>query len=268
MYIRFYKYEGAGNDFIIIDDRHGRVSLSAEQIAVLCDRRFGVGADGLILLQLCREADFKMVYFNADGRESSFCGNGGRCIADFAFYVLRITEPVMKFMASDGLHEAEILPENRIALTMRPVQHIQFFDDHYILNTGSPHYIQMVENVQAFDVFTEGRKIRRRAEFSPEGINVNFLQKSGSGNFLRTYERGVEDETFACGTGVTAAAIVLSGKQTGHFEMPVTTKAGHQFQVSYDKKSPETAENIILTGPVRLVFQGETKTEDNEILRQ
>lgn len=256
MNIPFHKYEGAGNDFVILDNRQNRFALSAVQIARLCDRRFGIGADGLMLLQSCADADFRMVYFNADGHESSFCGNGGRCIADYAFHVLKIVDRVMHFIASDGVHRAEILPVGRVALTMQPVNQIWFFDDHYILDTGSPHYVQLVDNVLTLDVFAEGRKIRHQAEFEPKGINVNFLQKGAVENFLRTYERGVEGETFACGTGVTAAAIVLGGRQTGHFEMPVTTKAGHHFSISYDKKSPETAENIILTGPVQLVFEG------------
>ncbi|HET8573874.1 MAG TPA: diaminopimelate epimerase [Edaphocola sp.] len=256
MNISFHKYEGAGNDFIILDDRRNRLSLSTAQIARLCDRRFGIGADGLMLLRDCAGADFRMVYFNADGYESTFCGNGGRCIAHYASHILEIAGPAMDFLASDGGHHAEILPDGRVALTMLPVKQIRFFEDHYILDTGSPHYVQLVENVQALDVFAEGKRIRHQPEFEPKGINVNFLQRGTPGNFLRTYERGVENETFACGTGVTAAAIVLSGQQTGHFEIPVTSKAGHYFKVSYDKKSPGAAENIILTGPVHLVFEG------------
>lgn len=256
MKIPFHKYEGAGNDFVILDDREARLALSAAEIARLCDRRFGIGADGLMLLQSFPEADFRMAYYNADGRESTFCGNGGRCLADYAFHVLQTVGPAMNFMASDGMHRAEILSDHQVSLTMRPVQPIQFFKDHYILDTGSPHFVQLVDDVKTLDVFAEGRKIRHRPEFESKGINVNFLEKAAGGNFLRTYERGVEDETFACGTGVTAAAIVLSEQQTGHFEMPVITKAGHHFSVSYDKPSPDSAENIILTGPVQLVFEG------------
>lgn len=263
MEISFHKYEGAGNDFVILDDRNARFNLSTDEIAHLCDRRFGVGADGLMLLQSCPDADFRMVYYNADGNESTFCGNGGRCLADYAFHVLKIVNRTMNFMASDGVHGAEILSDSRVALTMRPVKDIRFFGDYYLLDTGSPHYVTLVDNIERLNVFAEGRKIRHLPEFEPKGINVNFLEKRAVGNFLRTYERGVEDETFACGTGVTAAAIVLSEQQIGHFDMPLITKAGHHFRVSYDKLSANSAENIVLTGPVQLVFDGQVTIQKN-----
>lgn len=257
MKIPFYKYEGAGNDFIIMDNRNENLKLSTQTIARLCNRRFGIGADGLMLLEEAVEADFKMIYFNSDGRESTFCGNGGRCLADFAYHVLKITGQSMNFLAIDGRHQAKILEEGKISLTMRPVSLIQFFEDgHLELDTGSPHYVCFERNVREIDVTLHGRMIRNLPQFQPKGINVNFLEKGREGNCLRTYERGVEEETFACGTGVTAAAIALSGRDTGHFSLPITTKAGHTFMVTFDKPVAGSAENITLTGPVKLVFSG------------
>lgn len=257
MEINFHKYEGAGNDFIIIDGRDNSLHLSEKNIGRLCHRRFGIGADGLILLRLSEEEDFKMIYFNADGRESSFCGNGGRCIADYAHRVLKIVGKEMDFIAIDGKHRAKVQENNRVTLSMMPVKQISFNADCVILDTGSPHFVKFVKGLNQLDVFKEGRKIRNQPEFQPAGINVNFLEQENGEYFLRTYERGVEDETFACGTGVTAAAIALSGQRCGHFEIPIITKVGHRFQVSFDKNKPESAENILLSGPITLVFQGQ-----------
>lgn len=257
MKIPFHKYEGAGNDFVIIDNRMGNLKLSSQTVSRLCDRRFGVGADGLMLVESSVQADFKMVYFNADGEESTFCGNGGRCLADYAHEVLKIVGKNMKFQAVDGIHQAEILQKGMVSLSMQPVSVIRTFEDgHLELDTGSPHYVSFEQNVREIDVTLQGRTIRNLPQFQPKGINVNFLEKGKDGNYLRTYERGVEEETFACGTGVTAAAIALSGNETGHFSMPITTKVGHAFIVTFDKLSAESAENIVLTGPVQLVFSG------------
>lgn len=259
MKISFHKYEGAGNDFIILDNRASNIILTTKEVERLCDRRFGIGADGLMLLENSVDADFKMVYFNSDGNESSFCGNGGRCIADYAVHVLKYGGTKLDFKASDGIHHATILKDGNVALTMRPVDEILFFEDHIQLDTGSPHFIQFVKDLEGFPVFSEGRRIRNRPEFQPKGINVNFVEVKAGKNYLRTYERGVEEETFACGTGITAAAIALAAKETGSFSIPLIAKAGHHFVVEFDKLSVATAENIVLNGPVRLVFEGEAE---------
>jgi diaminopimelate epimerase len=256
MKIHFHKYEGAGNDFIIIDNRAAEIKFTSAEIEKLCDRRFGIGADGLMLLESCTGADFNMVYFNADGNESSFCGNGGRCIADYAFHVLKIVGKQTSFLASDGLHQATIHTDGTISLTMRPVNEINFFDDHVELNTGSPHLVQFVNNLEAYPVFEEGRRIRNLPMFQPKGINVNFLEIKDGKHYLRTYERGVEDETYACGTGITAAAVALAGKEKGHFQIELIAKAGHFFVVEFNKSSDSSAENILLKGPVNMVFEG------------
>jgi diaminopimelate epimerase len=257
MNIHFYKYHGAGNDFILVDNRELNIKLNTEQIAFLCHRRFGVGADGLMLLQSVKDADFEMVYFNADGNESTMCGNGGRCIAAFA-HRLGITGDTMEFKAIDGMHRAEILQDGTVALHMQDVSAIEFEENFTILNTGSPHFIQWVDDAATIDVFAEGRKIRNRSEFRPKGINVNFVNKTGNGINIRTYERGVEDETLACGTGVTAAAIAVVGKEIGSYAIPVKAMGG-MLSVSFDKKSETTAEHIILTGGATFVFEGEVE---------
>lgn len=254
MNIPFHKYQGAGNDFVLIDNRDKSITLNTAQIALLCNRRFGIGADGLMLLELVEDADFKMVYFNSDGNESTMCGNGGRCIAAFA-HTLGVAGRQMNFEAIDGLHFAVIKENNIVALQMQDVSTIAFNDGFDILDTGSPHYIQWVDDAGAVDVFQEGRTIRNREPFQPKGINVNFVNRNGNGLTIRTYERGVEDETLACGTGVTAAAIASVGQQTGVFHVPVTAKGG-ALSVSFEKTSPGTAENIILTGEAKFVFQG------------
>lgn len=257
MKLHFYKYQGAGNDFILVDNREASFSLSTSQIALLCNRHFGIGADGLMLLQLCNDADFEMVYFNSDGNESTMCGNGGRCIAAFA-YKLGVVGKQMNFKAVDGVHFAVIKENNIVALQMQDVTAIEFGAGFDILNTGSPHYISWVGDVGAVDVFKEGRVIRNQEQFQPKGINVNFVSRNGNGLTIRTYERGVEDETLACGTGVTAAAIVSVGKRTGVFHIPVSAKGG-QLSVSFEKTNMEMAENIILTGDAQFVFEGQVE---------
>lgn len=254
MELSFYKYHGAGNDFILVDNRSGAIQLQVSQIAALCHRRFGIGADGLMLLQEVPDADFEMVYYNADGNESTMCGNGGRCIAAFAHH-LGIAGADMRFKAVDGMHKARIRPDGTVALHMQDVQQIGFEEDHVILDTGSPHYIQWVDDVSRIDVFGEGRAIRNREAFQPKGINVNFVQRAGGDLLIRTYERGVEDETLACGTGVTAAAIAAVGAETGHFHIPVRAVGG-MLSVSFEKKDAGTAEDIVLTGGAVFVFKG------------
>jgi diaminopimelate epimerase len=256
--MRFYKYHGTGNDFILIDDRDLDACLSREDIAALCHRRFGIGADGLMLLQRATGYNFKMVYYNADGGESTMCGNGGRCMVMFA-HALGLVSTHAVFTAIDGEHHATILPDNRVRLKMADVGNISDHDTYITLNTGSPHYVAFRSDVAAMDVVGEGREIRYSDEFKPGGTNVNFVERVGDVLFVRTYERGVEDETWSCGTGVTAAAIASTGGAVGHFSIGVRTLGG-SLQVDFEKSAPHVATNIHLLGPAVLVFSGEVET--------
>ncbi len=252
--ISFYKYQGAGNDFILIDNRQKLYQLSVSEIAKLCDRRFGIGADGLMLLQEKVGFDFEMVYFNADGNESTMCGNGGRCITQFAKDLGIINDKAV-FLAIDGEHEAQILTNEIIALGMIDVSEISFEDDATILNTGSPHFVKFVDDVKHQNIVQEGRKIRHQERFGAKGINVNFVERENEILHIRTYERGVEDETLACGTGVTAAAIASVGKAKGKFEIEVKALGG-DLKVSFEKIDEEKVQHIVLQGPAQFVFQG------------
>ncbi|HTN17137.1 MAG TPA: diaminopimelate epimerase [Chitinophagaceae bacterium] len=253
--IHFYKYQGAGNDFILIDNRTQRTALNTEQIALLCHRRFGIGADGLMLLESAEDHDFRMVYYNADGRESTMCGNGGRCITAFARHLGIIGDKAF-FVAIDGEHHAQFTGENIVALEMNDVHEIQHFDNFSILNTGSPHYVVWTDDVAQTDVVHQGREIRNRDKFAPNGINVNFAQVIESGLYVRTYERGVEDETLSCGTGVTACAIAATKDQTGKFSTDILTPGG-KLNVSFTKDTGSSAVAVVLTGPAGFVFEGD-----------
>jgi diaminopimelate epimerase len=255
MQIHFYKYHGTGNDFILIDNRENKVMLDREQIAFLCHRRFGIGADGLMLLENEPGYDFRMVYYNSDGNESTMCGNGGRCITAFA-QKLGVFNMLTSFVAMDGAHSASIHRDGTVSLDMIDVKEIEAEEDHFIINTGSPHYIIWVDNVASIDVVNEGREIRNEDRFAPKGINVNFVQKLEDGLRVRTYERGVEDETLSCGTGVTAAAIALKAQETGTFTVPVETPGG-TLEVSFNKDTAESATNVVLKGPAVFVFEGD-----------
>jgi len=256
MNIVFYKYQGTGNDFILIDDRNGEYnSLNKAQIEKLSDRRFGIGADGLILLQQADGYDFKMKYYNSDGNESSMCGNGGRCIAQFAFD-LGIVANKTNFIASDGPHDAEIL-SGLVKLKMKDVADIKMIDDFFILNTGSPHYVQWVEEAGEVDVFFEGKKVRNSEPFKQEGINVNFVQNLQSVIKVRTYERGVENETYSCGTGVVASALVkvfTDFPTDGDYEINVETLGG-KLSVKATREG-NGFKNVWLIGPATYVFKG------------
>lgn len=254
MILECFKYQGTGNDFVLIDNRDKSITLTREQVKFLCDRRFGIGADGLMLLELEPGVDFEMVYFNNDGNESSMCGNGGRCITAFAKH-LGVIGNETKFIATDGLHEAKITNEI-VSLKMNDVRQVEIGEDFYFLNTGSPHYVKFVQDVENFDVVSEGKKIRYNERFAAEGTNVNFIERKESELFVRTYERGVEGETYSCGTGVTAAALVaaLKGVSTDKNNCRIKTLGG-DLNVRYEKVLENTFYNIWLEGPARLVFK-------------
>ncbi len=255
MNVHFYKYQGTGNDFILIDNRSKSIQLNQEQIAQLCDRRFGIGADGLMLLEEKGGFDFKMVYYNSDGNESTMCGNGGRCIAAFAKH-LGVIEEQGDFLAIDGDHHAIINNDGTVSLSMQDVNDIERHDGYMVLDTGSPHYIKFVDDVAAVDVKTEGRAIRNEEPFKKEGININFVQSDFFGIHVRTYERGVEDETYSCGTGVTAAAIAFAPQEAGHYRIDITTPGG-KLRVSMVKEDANHIKHILLNGPATYVYEGD-----------
>lgn len=255
MQIQFYKYQGAGNDFIILDNRNNTYELTTAQINFLCDRKFGIGADGLMYINSHPTLNFQMVYFNSDGSESTMCGNGGRCIVKCA-YDLGMLKETAEFIAIDGLHQASLITPEMVRLQMQNVMDIEQVDAKtFILNTGSPHYVSFEEEVKNIDVYQEGYNIRHLERFEPKGINVNFVQKNEQNLIVRTYERGVEDETLACGTGVTAAAIASTFGATGHFDINIEAMGG-ALNVSFDAISPTDIQNIWLTGPAKFVFSG------------
>ncbi len=256
MKLSFSKYQGTGNDFVIIDNRKGLVHLSKEQVLHLCDRRFGIGADGLMLLNELQGYDFEMKYYNSDGRESSMCGNGGRCLTQFA-YDKGLKKERYKFLAIDGEHEAIFSDKGWVHLKMKDVNSIHKSHGDYVLDTGSPHFIKPVADVMDMNVFKEGREIRNSKDFEAEGINVNFVELvAGDKIIVRTYERGVEDETFSCGTGVTASALVFAHNDMGFNRIEVQTKGG-KLAVEFDKTGDDSFSNIWLCGPATFVFHGE-----------
>ena len=266
MEISFYKYQGAGNDFVMIDNRSEK-KLSRQDTDIinrLCDRRFGIGGDGLILLQEHSIYGLEMVYFNADGQEGSMCGNGGRCFVAFANHLGLINEH-STFLAVDGPHEATINSAgNWVELKMINVEEIQQHSDYYVMDTGSPHYVTFVPVLEQVDIFQEGRTIRYSDAYKAEGINVNFVEPTEEGISVATYERGVEDETLACGTGVTAAAIAYFVKNPTqaflHLRkggIPIKAKGGNlkvRFEVAKNQ-----FQNIWLCGPAEFVFEGKVK---------
>jgi diaminopimelate epimerase len=256
--IQFYKYQGAGNDFILVDNRDSVINHHDSQlIAHLCNRRFGIGGDGIMFLQNKEGYDFEMVYYNADGQPSSMCGNGGRCIVAFARF-LGIIKNETDFLAVDGPHHARISAAGDwVSLQMIDVDSITRDAGAYVLNTGSPHYVKLVDDLQHKNVYQEGYAIRNNATYRANGINVNFVEPNGTGYFVRTFERGVEDETYACGTGVTAVALAMAkhNNQTGTIETPIKVLGGDlNIRFTYDGK---TFTNIFLEGPAVQVFDGE-----------
>ncbi|MEX6625868.1 diaminopimelate epimerase [Tenacibaculum salmonis] len=254
MSLQFYKYQGTGNDFVIIDNRTGKFpKKDTNLITKLCTRHFGVGADGLILLENDTETDFKMFYFNADGSET-MCGNGGRCAVAFA-KELNIIDEKTTFMAFDGKHYAEI-KDGIVALHMIDVNEIILNDGYVFANTGTQHHVELVENLQDYPVFEKGKDIRYNV-YGTQGSNVNFAQQINKNTFrVRTYEKGVEDETLACGTGATAVAIAMHATKKTSENLISLPVEGGLLEVSFDEKDGNYT-NIFLKGPAKLVFKGE-----------
>jgi len=256
MKIPFYKYQGTGNDFVMIDNR--RLDFDKNNtnlVAKICDRKFGIGADGLILLEAHAEVDFEMVYYNADGNSSTMCGNGGRCIVQFAKH-LGIIDSKTVFNAIDGLHEATLEDNTNVSLKMNNVREVKVSGSSTFLDTGSPHHVEMVDNLKDFDVKTNGATIRYNV-YGKEGANVNFVEAITQNKFaVRTYERGVEDETLSCGTGVTAVAIAMfkTGKAT--LNKVILSTPGGDLKVRFAKTNIGY-EDIFLEGPATFVFKGE-----------
>lgn len=258
MTIKFYKYQGAGNDFILIDNRENAVNhQNPSLIARLCDRRFGIGGDGILFLQDKAGYDFEMVYYNADGQSSSMCGNGGRCIVAFAKF-LGIIETEASFLAVDGPHHAKISANgNWVSLQMIDVNKIGRDGNAYVLDTGSPHYIELVSGLKDKDVYHDGYAIRNNNTYKAKGINVNFAEPLNGGYFVRTFERGVEDETYACGTGVTAVALAMAKhhNQTGKLNTPIKVLGG-DLNIRFETDGTHF-KHIFLEGPAVQVFSGE-----------
>lgn len=255
MNLEFYKYQGTGNDFVMVDNRSMLFPKEDQKlIEKLCERKFGIGADGLILLENHPEYDFTMVYYNADGNESTMCGNGGRCLVAFAKQ-LGVIKSTATFMAVDGLHYATV-EEEIVNLQMIDVTEVDIFDTHTFLNTGSPHHVQIVDHIKDFDVFTEGRRIRNGAPYFEKGSNVNFVTQTEADAFaVRTYERGVEDETLSCGTGVTAVALAMYTNNVTTAKKVKLSTPGGELSVSFEP-TDKGFTKIFLSGPATYVFKG------------
>lgn len=267
MKFHFYKYQATGNDFVMIDNRSGQISFSVEQIQKICDRKFGIGADGLMLIEKHPTLDFNLQYYNSDGSQS-LCGNGSRAAMHFASF-LGMVNGRASFHAFDGQHDAELLANGIVRLKMNDTKAIEAIDDDFKINTGSPHLIRFVQHVTSYPVFEEGRKIRYSELYKANGININFVELLPNNTiFVRTYERGVENETLSCGTGVTAAALAASLKG---YQSPVSIKAlggdlSVEFKIARLKDEgvqgqsgvqPTDFQDIFLIGPAKMVFEGD-----------
>lgn len=258
MHVHFSKYHGTGNDFVMIDGREQETAhFDTSLIHRLCDRRFGIGGDGLIILEGSKRFDFTMRYFNADGREGTMCGNGGRCITAFAKRLGLLTTHTT-FEGIDGAHEASILPNGEIRLKLVDVKGIEQLEDGYLLDTGSPHFVSFVKKLEQLSVEHEGAKIRHQKRFGKGGVNVNFVEPGSDSNqiFVRTFERGVEGETWSCGTGVAAAAITTcfhSGSDKSSYD--VQTRGG-RLNIAFRSSGEQHFTEIYLTGPALHVYDG------------
>lgn len=254
--IKFSKFHGAGNDFIMINATKEQILLSDELIYKMCDRRIGIGADGLILLMPSDNHDFKMKYYNCDGKESTFCGNGGRCIAAFAHHQ-KIINGTATYETVDGIHNAKVSElssnEYHVELTMRDILSYKLNDDSLLIDTGSPHYVKKVDDLENLDITNKGAAIRYDRSISDDGVNVDFLLNKDGVIRIRTYERGVENETLACGTGVTASAIAAS-LWFGGDNIDIYTQIA-KLNVRFQKEN-NTFRNVVLSGPATHVFDG------------
>jgi len=252
--MQFYKYHGTGNDFIIIDNWFENIFLSESQIQKLCDRNFGIGSDGLLILKCHKLYDFEMQFFNPDGSEATFCGNGARCIAAFARYLDIISDKTV-FMAKDGLHEVYFI-DNEVVVKMKNVDLIKNFDDYFYVNTGTHHVVKFVENVDLVDIMNQSPEIRYHKNFEPYGTNVNYVQICDNYLKIRTYEKGVEKETLACGTGVVASALVYAHAYNFAKNDILVKAKGGDLNVKFLKEN-NIFTNIYLQGNAVLVFKGE-----------
>jgi diaminopimelate epimerase len=266
--IHFYKYQATGNDFVIIDNRSGQYSFSESQVRQICHRKFGIGADGLMLIEKHPTLDFNLVYYNSDGSQS-LCGNGSRAAVSMAAK-LGMVNGKAKFNAYDGTHEADLAPNGIVRLKMHNVENVQQHSQDFFINTGSPHFIRFIDTIENYPVYDEGKTIRYSDSYKPGGTNVNFVElKPENSIFVRTYERGVENETLSCGTGVTAAALAASFKgyaspvkiKTMGGNLSVEFKSGHSGHNSgiSDRQNGQrgTFTDIFLVGPAKLVFEGD-----------
>lgn len=256
MQTEFYKYQGTGNDFVMIDNRTNFFPKDdVKLIERFCDRRFGIGADGLILLENDTDTDFRMVYYNSDGNPSSMCGNGGRCLVAFA-KDLQLIEDQTVFIATDGLHHATISDDGIVSLQMKSVDTVTSTPQYVFLDTGSPHHVEMVTDLEHFNVKDTGAKIRYSDLYGKAGTNVNFVEQISENTFaIRTYERGVEDETLSCGTGATAAAIAMYQQGKTHSNTVQLQVQGGTLEVSFEKNEGKFT-NVFLKGPAQFVFKG------------
>ena len=258
MLLSFYKYQGTGNDFIIIDCMTKAITFSKEQVRFLCNRRFGIGADGLMMIAPDKETDFLMQYYNADGNISSMCGNGGRCIVNFAAHKKYIGNET-NFAAIDGSHKAVIINENNnlVRLQMNDVKQIQLSGNDIVLDTGSPHYVHFVKSANDVNLIEDARKIRNNDTYLEKGINVNFVEIQDDCLNIRTYERGVEDETLSCGTGVTASVLAAAfTRQIAESGRQKVKTPGGELYVQYEKDK-EGFKNVWLEGEATFVYKGE-----------
>ncbi|HEX8270742.1 MAG TPA: diaminopimelate epimerase [Flavobacterium sp.] len=256
MEINFFKYHGTGNDFVMIDNRRNVFPKNDTRlVAFLCDRRFGIGGDGLILLEDDKNADLQMIYYNSDGNLSSMCGNGGRCLVAFA-KKLEIISDKVSFMATDGMHYAEINESGTVSLQMKDVDDVKINSDYVFMDTGSPHHVVLSGNIGKIDIKSEGAAIRYSDLYGNAGSNVNFVEPLDNNHFrVRTYERGVEDETLSCGTGVTAVALAMDALGKSNSDTIQLDVEGGKLEVSF-KKNNQHYTDIFLKGPATFVFEG------------
>ncbi|MGB0933633.1 MAG: diaminopimelate epimerase [Lishizhenia sp.] len=250
MKLEFHKYQGTGNDFVLIDNRKHQLRLSKKQIETLTDRRFGIGADGLILIENHAELDFEMIYYNSDGSRS-FCGNGARCAVRFSSF-LGICKKEARFLAVDGEHQAKIT-KSAISIQMSPVDTVEMDGSAFVVDTGSPHFIEFVKDINTSDIVEKGRAVRYSDKYKKDGINVNLVQEDTLE--MRTYERGVEAETLSCGTGATAVALAYAEKHdlNGLVALDIKVRGGF-LQVAFNRE--ESFKDIFLKGPAEKVFSG------------